>query len=382
MKKPSKQTRSNLLSALVIIGTVLIVVWLAVRNSDVEASVKAVMEADGRWLLAGFGLWFLSIAAEALVNQCFFIWQKVNIRYFSTLHVTLLGMFYSNVTPAATGGQPMQVFAFKKRGVPVGVSSSSLAVKFFCFQFALLSGGAVLWLTQQAAVNACVGNAKWMIFAGFLINGLSVSVVLLLAINRNIVRAIIVFLLKLGQKLRLVKDLARSSSRAEAALGDFSASVDMLVHHPLQILFLLLLSWLQLILLMSASYCVYLALHMSGHSPLLLMTLQWLLFIAASFTPLPGASGAQEGGFYLFYESICPRDLLFPALLLWRAITYYMALIIGLCSVIAESVRSIRENGRSHPPEAQSEALDSEEKPEDDPSAVHTDPDTGGDPLC
>ena len=344
MKKPSRQTRSNILNALVIIGTVLIVVWLAIRNSDVEASVQAVLGADWRWLLIGLGLWFASIMTEALINQCFFIWQKVNIRYFSTLHVTLLGMFYSNVTPAATGGQPMQVFAFKNRGVPVGVSSSSLAVKFFCFQLALLTGGAVLWLTQQPAVNACVGDAKWMIFAGFAVNGLSVALVLLLAINRNIVRAVIVFIIGLGAKLRLIKDPARSSSRADAALDDFSASVDMLVHHPIQILLLLLMSWLQLILLMSASYCVYLALHMRGHSPLLLMTLQWLLFIAASFTPLPGASGVQEGGFYLFYESIFPKDLQFPALLLWRAVTYYMALIIGLCSVIAESARSIRRN--------------------------------------
>ena len=191
MKKPSKQTRSNILNALVIFGTVLIVIWFAVRNSDAKASLKAMLESDWRWLLAGLGMWFLSVSAEALVNQCFFIWQKVRIRYFSTLHITLLGMFYSNVTPAATGGQPMQVFAFKNRGVPVGVSSSSLAVKFFCFQFALLTGGAVLWLTQQSAVNACVGDAKWLIFAGFGINGLSVAVVLLLAVNRNIVRRIV-----------------------------------------------------------------------------------------------------------------------------------------------------------------------------------------------
>ena len=294
MKKPSKQTRSNILNALVIIGTVLIVLWFAVRNSDAKASLKAMLESDWRWLLAGLGVWFMSVCAEALVNQCFFIWQKVRIRYFSTLHITILGMFYSNVTPAATGGQPMQVFAFKNRGVPVGVSSSSLAVKFFCFQLALLSGGAVLWLTQQDAVNACVGDAKWLIFAGFGINGLSVAVVLLLAINRNIVRALIVFILRVGHRLRLIKDLERSSSRADAALNDFSASVDMLVHHPLQILWLLILSWIQIILLMSASYCVYRALHMKGHSPLLLMTLQWLLFIAASFTPLPGASGPRS----------------------------------------------------------------------------------------
>ena len=347
MKKPSKQTRSNILNALVIIGTVLIVLWFAVRNSDAKASLKAMLESDWRWLLAGLGVWFMSVCAEALVNQCFFIWQKVRIRYFSTLHITILGMFYSNVTPAATGGQPMQVFAFKNRGVPVGVSSSSLAVKFFCFQLALLSGGAVLWLTQQDAVNACVGDAKWLIFAGFGINGLSVAVVLLLAINRNIVRALIVFILRVGHRLRLIKDLERSSSRADAALNDFSASVDMLVHHPLQILWLLILSWIQIILLMSASYCVYRALHMKGHSPLLLMTLQWLLFIAASFTPLPGASGVQEGGFYLFYESIFPRDLQFPALLLWRAVTYYMALLVGLGSVIYESARSIRRNRKA-----------------------------------
>ena len=348
MKKPSRQTRSNILNALVILGTVLIVIGLALRNSDAEASLKAVLSADGRWLFGGFGLWFLSIVMEALVNQCFFIWQHVKIRFFSTLHITLLGMFYSNVTPAATGGQPMQVFAFKNRGVPVGVSSSSLAVKFFCFQTSLLIGGAVLWLTQQEAVNTCVGDAKWMIFAGFAINGLSVAAVLLLAINRNIVRFIIVFILRAGHRLRLVKDLARSSSRADAALNDFSASVDMLVHHPLQILLLLLLSWIQIILLMSASYCVYLALHMRGHPYLLLMTLQWLLFIAASFTPLPGASGVQEGGFFLFYESIFPPALQFPALLLWRAITYYMALLVGLGSVVAESVRSIRRNRAAH----------------------------------
>ena len=231
---------------------------------------------------------------------------------------------------------------------------------------ALLSGGATLWLTQQSAVNACVGNAKWMIFAGFAINGLSVAAVLLLAINRNIVRLIIIFLLKLGQKLHLVKDMARSSSRADATLEDFSASVDMLVHHPLQIIFLLLLSLMQIALVMSASYCVYLALHMRGHSHMLLMTLQWLLFIAASFTPLPGASGVQEGGFYLFYESIFPPTLQIPALLLWRAVTYYMALLIGLGSVIFESVRSIHRNKRAATQPPSAKETDESHLPPDD----------------
>ena len=344
MKKLSKQTRKNLLNSLIILGTVAAVIYLAAKNGDINVSVQAMLSSDKRWLGIGFAAWGLSMVTEALINQCFFIWQRVNIRFFSTLHVTLLGMFYSNVTPAATGGQPMQVFAFKKRGVPVGVSSSSLAVKFFCFQAALLTGGAAWWLCQQKFVNACVIGGKWLIFAGFAINGLSVALVLLLAINRNLVRFVIVLIIRLGQKLRLVRDPERLSSRADAALDDFGASVNMLVHHPLQITLLVILSLAQLFLLMSASYCVYRALGLCGERWYRLMTLQWLLFIAASFTPLPGASGVQEGGFYVFFGSIFPEQLIFPALLLWRTITYYGALLIGLGAVIYESARSMRGN--------------------------------------
>ena len=344
MKRPSKQNRKTLLNALIILGTIGVVVYLAARNGDIGISVRAILDSDKRWLFAGLGAWLLSMGMEALVNQCFFIWQRVDIRFVSTLHVTFLGMFYSNVTPAATGGQPMQVFAFKKRGVPVGVSSSGLAVKFFCFQTALLIGGAVMWLCQQRFVNDCVIGGKWLILAGFLINGLSVGLVLLLAINRNIVRFLIVLIIRAGKKLRLVKDPEQLSSRCDAALEDFSASVNMLVHHPLQILLLVTLSMGQLFLLMNASFCVYRALGLSGQPWYRLMTLQWLLFIAASFTPLPGASGVQEGGFYVFFGSIFPEGLIFPALLLWRAITYYGALLIGLGSVIYESVHSMRVN--------------------------------------
>ena len=357
MKKPAKQTRKNIINALIIFGTIACVLYLAARNGDIGVSVQAILNSDKRWVAAGLGVWLLSMVMEALVNQFFFIWQKVNIRFFSTLHITLLGMFYSNITPAATGGQPMQVFAFKKRGVPVGVSSSGLAVKFFSFQAALLAGGTLLWLYQREFVNHCVIEGKWLILAGFLINGLSVGVVLLLAINRNIVRFLIVLIIRFGRKIRLVKDPEQISSRCDAALEDFSASVNMLVHHPLQILFLFLLSTLQLMFLMSASYCAYRALGLSWQPLYRLLTLQWLLFIAASFTPLPGASGVQEGGFYVFFGTIFPDRLIFSGLLLWRAVTYYFPLLIGLGSVIYESSRSIRMN-RQHQPESEDEPMD------------------------
>ena len=344
MKKPDRHTRSMILNALVILATVLVLVFLAFGSSDAGRVWSAMLEADGRWLLLGLAVWFANMAVEAVAIQCFFRWQRMRIRFFSTLHITLLGMFYSSVTPAATGGQPMQVVAFRKREIPVGVSSSALATKLFCSQFALLAGGVFLWLTHQEAVLRCVGDARWVVFVGFAVNAVVVLVVLLLTVKPGIVQSLLRFLLKAGVKLRLVRNPEHLASRADAAVADFSASVDMLLHHPLRILFMVLLSLLQYALLCSASYCVYRSLHLVGESPSLLMALQWLLFIGASFTPLPGASGAQEGGFYLFYQSIFPPALQMPALLLWRAITFYAALLIGFGAVVWESLRSIRRS--------------------------------------
>ncbi len=341
LKKITKQTKSNLLNAFLILGTIGLVIYLGAKNGDIGASIDAIKKANPIWLMLAFLAWFINIVFESLVNQVFFIQQKVNIKFISTLHITFIGQFYSSVTPAATGGQPMQVFAFKKRGVPTGVSSSALAVKFFCFQMAVLSMGAVLWIIQPEFMATNLAAGKWLVIAGFFINGLTVAAVLLLAINRNIVRAIILLILKLGKALHLVKDIARSCSRCDAALDDFRASVDMVSHHPMHLLKLLILSYIQVAFFMSVSYCVYRGLGLSGTPYLPILTLQLLLFIGAAFSPLPGASGAQEGGFYLFFSHVISSDYILAALLLWRFFTYYITLIIGLGSVIVESTVSI-----------------------------------------
>jgi len=93
--------------------------------------------------------------------------------------------------------------------------------------------------------------------------------------------------------------------------------------------------------LMSISYCVYRSLGQSALSYPDILTLQFLLYIAASFTPLPGASGAQEGGFYIFFQGVFPAEQLVGALLLWRFFTYYFTLIIGFGAVMVDSAGSL-----------------------------------------
>lgn len=342
MAKISKQTRSNILNALVIFLTIGIVIYLGATNGDIGDAWLALRSSDPFWIGAAIVSYGIYIVFESMGVHVFFRQQGLRPRFGTSLLVSIIGVFYSGITPAATGGQPMQVFAFKKRGIPTGFSSSALAVKFFCFQVALLSLGCLMWVLHPEIVNTCINEARPIVITGFILNGFTVAAVLLLAINKNIVRGIITLIINVGKKLRIIKDVARTTSKMDAALSDFHASVDMVTHHPRQLLVLVLISCIQVMGLMSITYCVYRAMGQNTHPFGEILALQFLLYIGASFTPLPGASGAQEGGFYIFFRHVFPENKLLGALLLWRFFTYYLNLIVGLGSVIWDSSTSMK----------------------------------------
>lgn len=341
LKKMSNRARGNLLNALILICTLGLVLFLSAKNGDIGDAFSTMRSADLKWIALAILSWCMFIGFEAMGLHVFFRQQNVKTKYRTSLLATLIGAFYSSITPAATGGQPMQVFCLKKRNVPTGITTSCLAVKFFTFQTALLSLGALMWATHPEVVQSCIERGRWIIMTGFLLNGLSVVAVILLAINKNIVRWILTLAIRAGRFLHLVKDVGRTTSRADAAMNDFHASVDMLTHHPLKLLGLYFLSCIQVLGLMSISYCVYRSLGQSALSYPDILTLQFLLYIAASFTPLPGASGAQEGGFYIFFQGVFPAEQLVGALLLWRFFTYYFTLIIGFGAVMVDSAGSM-----------------------------------------
>ncbi|MBR4333020.1 MAG: flippase-like domain-containing protein [Clostridia bacterium] len=370
MKKMSKAARSNLLNGGIIVVTLAVVLYVSAKGGDIGDAWRAVRSANPLWILAAIGSWCVFMIFEAMGLHVFFHQQKVKIKFGLSQLVALIGAFYSSVTPAATGGQPMQVLALKRRNIPAGVSSSGLAVKFFSFQTALLSLGGLMWILNPTVVQACIDQAKWIVLAGFVINGLTVAAVILLAINKNIVHGIITLIIRAGKALRLVKNEKNITARADKAIGDFHASVDYLTHHPVRLFHLYLISCLQVLGLMSIAYCIYRALGLNQYTYWDVLTLQFLLYIAASFTPLPGASGAQEGGFYIFFQHVFPADKLVGALLLWRFFTYYFTMIVGLAAVIYESVWSMRRaaaGGENKPAEPQGDGGADPEKEEQPP---------------
>ena len=64
---------------------------------------------------------------------------------------------------------------------------------------------------------------------------------------------------------------------------------------------------------------------------------QVLLYIGASCFPMPGASGASEGTFYLAFSPLF-GDYLTTAMLIWRLASYYLTIVLGYIAVVAERI--------------------------------------------
>lgn len=223
----------------------------------------------------------------------------------------------------------MEMYCLHKYGVSVGVSGSGMAVKFIVFQVVLLVTGAVLWIANAGFVDAHTQGSKWFILMGYVVNFFSIGMVALMAISRRAVRWVIDKCIRVGVRVRLCKDPDASRQKWENHCESFVSSMHLVIRHPRDVLIQCLIALGQLMSLMLTIIAIYNAFGLSGISAGELITMGVLLYIGASYTPLPGASGAQEGGFAVLFRGIFPDAQLFVALLIWRFSTYYLSILAG-----------------------------------------------------
>ena len=344
--KPRTRKLLNLLFILLTLG---IVIAVAFGNSDLSNAWETLFTLDAKWLLAALGCWFFCLFFDGLSCRRYLRRQHYRVPMLRSIFIAIIGYFYGNITPGASGGQPMQVYYMNKSGVSVGVATSCVTIKTVCNQFMVVLTGAVLWLCNLDFVHTQLASAKWLYVIGWLINFSVIPLVLLATFNRPLVRRIAGFLVRLGAKCHLIKDTEIATVRVNATLDGYHESILRLGRHPWHIVLQMLLSGLSLLGLMSVVLCVYRAFGNSFETTpwYQLLTVSYLLYVSASYTPLPGASGMQEGGFLLFYKGLFAGGTIGMALLVWRFFTYYMFLLVGAVCTIGENIRSGRKKARA-----------------------------------
>ena len=186
----------------------------------------------------------------------------------------------------------------------------------------------------------------WILIFGYVYNVICVSFVLMMAVSKRLVWFFMKLIVRAGAKLRLCKDPAATLIKWEDVLETFHSSVLMITRRPMDLVVQLLLGGAQLLSMMVVIFFVYHAFGLSGASYGQLTALGIMLYTSAAYTPLPGASGAQEGVFALYFSQIFPDGIRLMALLLWRFFTYYLSLIVGAVVSVLNGFRPGQKKDR------------------------------------
>lgn len=266
----------------------------------------------------------------------FFILNKTvigKVRPIIALKTHFIGKYYDGITPFAAGGQPMQIYYMTTKGVSGADSSAVVLIKYFGSIFSLIIVGACGMIVSIAGN---ILSAEYSVFyvigwIGLAFNLIVPLFILLFVCFPKFARKLTNWFISLGAKLRIVKDKEKTMGKAIKTVTDFIVSFRIIAARPLQLILFLLMCFAESFLVFTVPYFAMQALSCDVSGKFLtVFVLNIITTFGVSIIPTPGNSGVIEGVGVLAFSAVTTGASLAWSLLVWRFLTYYMYIIIGL----------------------------------------------------
>jgi len=294
------------------------------------------------WLLSAMSLilvyWLIETKIlHLLINE---LYKKK--RFKDALKVSMIGQFFSGITPFATGGQPAQLVLLSKLKVPVGMGSSMLMSKFVIYQGILVLYAAILLIFKANLFLTNVNNLFSLVFVGFGVNLVVITALVFISVSKNTNKKVSNKIIMILYKIKLIKNIDVVQLKIAKNIEEFHQQVDILSGHKLLVFKMILLTFFQLTCYFLVPYCLYRGFGLTGVSIVDIIAATAFVLMVTSFIPMPGGSGGAEGGFYIIFGMFFIGKYIVPAILVWRIITYYMWMVIGGVWMLSSNVNYAR----------------------------------------
>ena len=335
-----KQSKwSKIFNAAVIVLSVVVVGWILLSTDDLTRVGAALTSLHPGWLAAAFASYGGYLLCEGLGLIALLRPHGYRMGVADAVHLSLIGVFYGYITPGYSGGQPMQVYHMVRRKIDAGVSLSCVAARHFFNHLTIVGMTLLLWVLNASFASMQVGHLTALIVIGLIMTFANVPITLAVVLNRPWVERVTTAFIRLMVKWRLCHHPEKWQEKALHTIAECEGAMASLVRNPRLMLMELLISCLQGLCLMAAPCLVYKALGLGGTAWYHVLTISFLLFVSASYAPLPGATGAQEGGFVVFFSGIY-GEAAAVGLLIWRFVTFYLCLLLGCADTVFISSRT------------------------------------------
>lgn len=274
------------------------------------------------YILCGFCALLLMLGAEAynikrnlhLLNQA--------AKYSTCLVYAFAGNFFSGITPAASGGQPMQLYLMYKNKIPASKATLALFMDLGAYQAVITGLGVLGYIGYSNIIHRSLGKFVPVLWLGLVINTGLLALTFCAMFSDKFIYKLVSFAAKIIGVFSK-KKAATFSKAVAGAVEKYKEGAAVLKQNMGQYFLNSGIMLLRIIAMHSAPYWVYRALGFSQTTFFEMIALQSVLYIFCAALPFPGSVGIGESIFLLYFKEIFPAGLLSGAMALSRGLGVY-----------------------------------------------------------
>ena len=215
-----KSSKKMLLNFVLFISLIILTLWILLKDQDIHEIFNIIGQSSGLFIIIGILAMFIYVSLEA-VN----IGRTLNLlghktKFLKNLKYAFIGVFFSGITPAASGGQPMQIYYMHKDGISVSHSTLALLINLTSMQITTISIALVSVLFNYQYLNTML---IILLTVGLLLNIIALSILLVSIFSRRLSRWFMKVLIRIMKFFR-IKNMDKKIKKIGSSRNLFNLS--------------------------------------------------------------------------------------------------------------------------------------------------------------
>ena len=314
------------------------------RSFTLDTFAEYLSRASVPWVLCAalcmLGFIFFEGEAVRAISSAFgyrsghgsaFIWSASDI-------------YFSAITPSATGGQPACGWFMVKDGIPPLISTISLIVNLTMYTFSIIVLGIVSFIISPGTFAAFGTVSKILISVGIAIQlGLG-AFFIMLTVNEKLLHKICRGGLRLLCRLHILRREEERLARLSEHMESYAGYATMIMSHRPALVKSFILNLLQRLCVLCVPFFLCLASGGGFVTAVRVWTVQCMTVLGSNAIPIPGAMGVSDYLMLDGFGSFIPHRDVVDFELLSRAISFYICVLLcGAVTLIKYLVLKKRE---------------------------------------
>ena len=243
-------------------------------------------------------------------------------------------IYFSSITPSATGGQPASAFFMYKDGVSAIEVTVSLILNLTMYTLALVTLGLFTLIFFPGIFLEFNTASKVMILIGIFVMILLAVFFIILLKKQSLVFKLGNIVISILHKLHIKNLAERFKTKLDTAIENYNECVITLAGKKKLLVKTYLLNLLQRASQILVTMFCYFAMHGNLTDGLRVFAIQTYIVLGSNFIPVPGAVGISEFMMFFGYMMLMNEEAACSLAILSRGISFYTCGIISIFTVI------------------------------------------------